>query len=130
MPAEAVKILAVAAALWGVNALTGYDLLGERGPGDYLMLLAAPLAAGVGLTVYCKGRLRWTYGVLAVTFYCLGRMIYMGSTGYAAGEEDPRAFVIGVTALNWAVLAFFAVLGGGLGGAYYKIRELNESFGD
>jgi len=130
MLAEALKILVAVAALWGVKLATGYDLLGERGAGDYIMLLLAPLATGLGLTVYCKGRLRWTYGVLAVTTYCFGMMIYMGSTGYAAGETDATTYIMGITALNWSVLALFAGLGGGLGGAYYKIRELNEEFGD
>jgi len=130
MLADALKILVAVAALWGVKLATGYDLLGERGPGDYIMLLGAPLATGLGLTVYCKGRMRWAYGVLAVTTYCFGMMIYMGSTGYAAGETDATTYIMGITALNWSVLALFAGLGGGLGGAYYKIRELNEEFGD
>jgi len=133
MLTETVKIIAAAAALLVVKLLTGYDLLGERGPGDYLMLLAAPLAAGIALTVICKGRLRWSYGILAVTAYCFGSMLYMGKTGYASGASganDPTVFIIGVTSLNWAVLALFAGLGGGLGWAYYKIREVNEGFGD
>jgi len=121
---DAAGILAAVAGLWSVRSVTDYDLLGERGPGDYIMLLVAPLLLGGWLTLYGRKRPKWSYGIFAVTLYCFCRMVYMGASGYAAGSEDRTLFIIGVVSMNWAVLAPFALAGGGAVWAYKKIREL------